>query len=355
MVGILALGGCAGSRIPEGEPADAVCSAQQKKGEATLRKVRGYLSSYSAVILDNDCTYKYDELNKGEFEQMVAALKTGRLASYRPRRVEPGGGSGDISLRVDALHDLPLDDIWSETREAEEIRREAETGIGPEPPALVLPDAEYEKLISLPPVAKLRRIAQELAPQKPYRAVLKSAAKELKAQHPDRVYLKIPKGLGASPRERLDAFLKLYELGADINETRDEYDYTGLGYACMLGDRDTLHRLVNMGANLRDGILHNALHDECGCTLTDTSNFMPGYVAIAIEHGQQDIARWLLQHKAPASGVHACVEQDDVQMLRELIAAGAKPHKDEAGVINHAKSDEMRLLLRRYGWGKGKK
>lgn len=156
-----------------------------------------------------------------------------------------------------------------------------------------------------------------------------------------------PKNLGASKAERLAAFMRLYELGESV-ERWDEYFYTGLGYACALGNAESVQKILALKPNLKyDPHRHDEEDEDCHCA---DGELMPGYVQVALENGHKELAQDLLKRGAAPTGVLTCIRQGDMPMLRELLAAGAKLSEDDAGqAFVTAKGVEMlRFLKQRY-------
>lgn len=183
----------------------------------------------------------------------------------------------------------------------------------------------------------------ELTPKE----VLFSATNEIRREHPGAVIIGLKEGQGATKEERLAAFRKLYALGESI-DTTDEYNFTGLGYACVLGKLDVVKELLELKPDLGHGSYEPA-DDEEDCDCCVPGNYMPGYVALALGNGHKEVARYLLGCKAAPVGVGICLKNDDIDMLRELLRAGGSVHEAEhhdAPCTLDAKSPEMiRFLL----------
>lgn len=285
-----------------------------------------------------------------EFRELMQQGRPTRIRSARSVLAHTGRSLrfsfiGADKKLVGKLHDYQ---IWSESREAEELARLESSGACHCPPMIVLPDAAWKRLQEFSAVQKWLSTWRQTDLKKPAEDVLFSATAKMRQGMPDKqvVFLQLEEGLGASREERLEAFKKLYDLGESIDK-RDEYNYTGLGYACALGKLDEVKALLERGPDLKHGAYHPDDEETCGCCVT--GNFMPGYVKVALKNGHRDVARYLLSRKAAPVGVAVCLEQDDRGMLQELLAAGGSVHEterhDEPCTMN-AKSPEMiRFLL----------
>lgn len=154
-----------------------------------------------------------------------------------------------------------------------------------------------------------------------------------------------PVGLGASKEQRLAAFLRLYELGEGA-ERRDEYFYTGLGYACALGDVDKVRKILELKPDLKYDPHHHDDDEEEDCHCF-SAGLMPGYVEVALENGHKELAQELLKRGAAPTGVMICIRQGDLPMLRSLLAAGAKLPEDYiCEAFASAKGAEMLHFIR---------
>ena len=267
-----------------------------------------------------------------ELRTFQEIMRQGRPTAIRsPRNAIPGHSGKSIRFifmgannrRVGEVYSFQ---IWSESREAEEQARLKRDGACHVPPQIVLPDAAWNRLQELPTVQKLQALWKEQALKQPAQDILYSATAEKRKDNPDIVILYLEPGQGATKEQRLAAFKELYALGENV-EKRDEYNYTGLGYACALGKLDEVKQLLQLKPNLR----HDAYdpHDIEECTCGVDTNYMPGYVQVALENGHKDVARYLLSHKAAPTGAAHCIEKDDISMLRELLAAGGSVHEAE--------------------------
>lgn len=137
----------------------------------------------------------------------------------------------------------------------------------------------------------------------------------------------IERGMGASDRERLEAFKKLYAMGMPVDES-DEFSYTGLGYACRLGDMASVRELLALHPDLSVGWVDDPDESE-DCCCGGPAHYMPGYVYIAIENGHEDLAHFLLGKKAAPTGVRLCAREGRLDMLQKLLEVGGSVHEDD--------------------------
>lgn len=137
---------------------------------------------------------------------------------------------------------------------------------------------------------------------------------------PDRKY-------GAGDAARLAAFMQLYALGEDVNKLKDEYKLTGMSYAIRLNDRAAVDELIALGDDLQFGAFTEDKHDgDCCCSFNSHPS---GYVNEALECGHEELARYLLSRGAAPTGVKWCIQNDNVPMLKALLAAGGSVREDE--------------------------
>ena len=189
-------------------------------------------------------------------------------------------------------------------------------------------------------------------------AVLKSATtgkeKEYVAMYGSR-YVREPhsyldRKYGASDAERLAAFMALYAMGEDVKKLKDEYEMTGMSYAIRLNDRASVEKLRALGDDLQFGAYTEDKHDgDCCCSFDSHPR---GYVHEALHSGHEELARYLLSCGAAPTGVWWCIANDNVSMLKTLLAAGGTVREDEEpcerGIIPnfvYAKSPEMMRYL----------
>lgn len=347
MMALTAVVGCTGTQL---------CEKSREDGAALLQCASAPNAQVRATCMNVCMDRNFSYLVLQDREDVLRVLKNGRVSTYCTPKVEERPEASAIEFEVKGTR-VRLEDIWSESREQEELKRVAATGCGPKPPVLVVPDADYAALEAIPYVQKTLREERRIAPLMPYLSVLRSAKaavwemqrKDEAEGRPMLVFIKYPQGLGATPQERLQAFLKLYELGESV-ELTDDYAYTGAGYACKLGDLETLKLLVQKGVNLRHGEPHHGECEDCECCVGE---YMPSYVELALRAGHRDVVRWLLQHKAYPGEVNClvyCVDRDDLDMLRELLQAGAKvtSEVDRVDLYTSVHSAEAVRLLERY-------
>ena len=200
-----------------------------------------------------------------------------------------------------------------------------------EPSDTALPNAQRVKAgaesgQALPTEQKLQELRENKELKKLAEDVLFSATEEKHKENPKMLILYLEEGLGATREERLAAFRELYALG-ESPEKRDEYDYTGLGYACALGRLDEVKKLLELKPDLQVGAYDPSVKRDCCCG--GSRNYMPGYVQVALENGHKDLARYLLGLKAAPVGAGVCLKNDDISMLKELLAAGGSVHEAE--------------------------
>lgn len=308
-----------------------------------------------ASVLTASCNAPNKMYGK-EAQEIVEILSRGSAPSFFPRNAKSTDKSERFALEFsdssgNRLAELPLDQIWSRSQEMEAQSKGQRAAGKLPPPLLVLDDADYDLLDKKLHLKELYREYERMTCAQRYMSVLNSGTDERRAQiqkqygdKPVVILEKLPEGLGATRQERMQAFLHLYELGMDIN-TSDEYGYTGLGYACALGDMALVRELCEKyKPNLKHGMpVHHSDEEDCHCC-DGMFNTMPGYVEVALRNGHKDIARYLLSLKAAPLGVQCCIEQDDLPMLRELLAAGASVHEGEEERPNTLLAPSVEML-----------
>lgn len=285
-------------------------------------------------------------LDGAELKEALAILKQGRyLGRDSAERNVPG-------FRVKLLNQEKKDICvldWASIGSEDSGAEDGESAGRGKALQLLLPDEQLERLEKLPSVKALRELWEQEKRKEPYWDVLLSATRidseeADKSERPTVVYL-VPHAKGAPAAERLAAFLKLYALGESV-ELMDEFNYTGLGYACKLGDMESVKKILAYKPNLRYGEHSDEDEEDCHCM---DNMFMPSYVEIALENGHRELALYLLQQKAAPVGVRAAIKKDDVQMVQALLQAGGSVKEGEEdhnvpNILNAKSVDMVRFL-----------